>query len=230
MNVNGKLDRKALPEPVFEVRAFRAPRTPVEEIVAGVFAGVLGVSRIGVDDDFFELGGNSLLATQVVSRVGAALGTRVPVRIVFESPNVAALAVAVEHHTDTDSRAPLVPQPRPDRVPLSLAQQRMWFLNRFDSGSSVDNIPVAVRLTGELDVAALQAAVRDVLARHEVLRTIYPEVDGRPYQQIVSAADAAPDVVAVSVTESDLLSHVGESSRRGSTSPPRFRCGWPCSP
>ncbi|MFD6895956.1 non-ribosomal peptide synthase/polyketide synthase, partial [Rhodococcus sp. NPDC060086] len=215
LNVNGKLDRKALPEPVFEAREFRAPRTPVEEIVAGVFADVLGVARIGVDDDFFELGGNSLLATQVVSRIGAALGTRVPVRIVFESPNVAALAVAAEQHVDTGVRAPLVPQQRPDRVPLSLAQQRMWFLNRFDSGSAVDNIPVAVRLTGELDVAALQTAVQDVLARHEVLRTTYPEVDGQPYQLVVPAADAAPEVVAEVVAEAELPARVREVVSEG---------------
>ncbi|WP_258008841.1 phosphopantetheine-binding protein, partial [Rhodococcus sp. ENV425] len=130
LNVNGKLDRKALPEPVFEARQFRAPSTPVEEIVAGVFAEVLGLARVGVDDDFFELGGNSLIATQVVSRMGAALDAKIPVRVVFEAPTVEALAVAVEQHAGGGGRPPLVPQPRPDRIPLSLAQQRMWFLNR----------------------------------------------------------------------------------------------------
>ncbi|WP_455901355.1 non-ribosomal peptide synthase/polyketide synthase [Rhodococcus gordoniae] len=215
LNVNGKLDRKALPEPVFETREFRAPSTPIEEIVAGVFADVLGLSRVGVDDDFFELGGNSLLATQVVSRIGAALDTRVPVRVLFEAPSVAALAVAAEQHTGAAARPALVPQPRPDRVPLSLAQQRMWFLNRFDTESSVDNIPVAVRLSGALDLGALQAAVQDLLARHEVLRTIYPEIDGQPYQLILPVSQAAPDIDVEPVTEDDLLHKVTGVVSRG---------------
>src|SRR5690606_1072076 len=131
--------------------------------------------------------------------------TRVPVRVLFEAPSVATLAVAAEQHTGAAARPPLVPQPRPERVPLSLAQQRMWFLNRFDTESSVNNIPVAVRLTGALDLGALQAAVQDLLARHEVLRTVYPEIDGQPYQLILPVAEAAPDIDVESATEDDLL-------------------------
>ncbi|MCT7294361.1 amino acid adenylation domain-containing protein, partial [Rhodococcus sp. PAE-6] len=127
---SGKVDRKALPDPVFEARGFRAPTTPVEEVVAGVFADVLGVDRVGLDDDFFALGGNSLIATQVVARLGSELGTVVPVRVLFEAPGVAALAARVEQ-SEAQGRTPLVAQERPERVPLSLAQQRMWFLNRF---------------------------------------------------------------------------------------------------
>ena len=98
LNASGKLDRKALPAPVFEAAVFRAPTTPIEQTVAGVFAEVLGVERVGLDDDFFALGGNSLLATQVMSRLGAALDTTVPVRVLFEASTVERLAVAVESH------------------------------------------------------------------------------------------------------------------------------------
>ncbi|MDE1675555.1 AMP-binding enzyme, partial [Nocardia gipuzkoensis] len=129
LNVNGKLDRKALPEPEFEVQAFRAPSTPIEEIVATVYAEVLGVERVGADDDFFALGGNSLLATQVAARIGAALDARVPVRVLFEASSVAGLAAKVEQHAGAGGRRELVAGPRPERIPLSLAQQRMWFLN-----------------------------------------------------------------------------------------------------
>ncbi|MGK8520661.1 phosphopantetheine-binding protein [Nocardia asteroides] len=151
LNVNGKLDRRALPEPEFEVQVFRAASTPIEEIVASVFAGVLGVQRVGADDDFFALGGNSLLATQVAARIGKALDTRVPVRVLFEASTVAGLAAKVEQHAGAGGRKALVAGPRPDRIPLSLAQQRMWFLNQFDTTSAVYNIPAAIRLTGELE-------------------------------------------------------------------------------
>src|SRR5690606_11872195 len=178
LNPNGKLDRRALPEPEFEAREFRAPSTPVEEIVANTFAEVLGLPgerQVGLDDDFFDLGGNSLIATQVVARLGAALDTRIPVRTLFEAPSVAALAAKLESHAGTGRRRELVAGPRPDEVPLSLAQQRMWFLNRFDNQTAVNNIPLAVRLTGALDTEALALAVADVIDRHEVLRTVYPQ-------------------------------------------------------
>ncbi|WP_435406628.1 amino acid adenylation domain-containing protein, partial [Nocardia implantans] len=199
LNVNGKLDRKALPEPEFEVQAFRAPSTPIEEIVATVFAEVLGVERVGADDDFFALGGNSLLATQVAARIGAALDTRVPVRTIFEAATVAALAIKVERATGERKRAPLVAGPRPDRIPLSLAQQRMWFLNQFDTSASVYNIPAVIRLSGDLDVDALRHAVTDLVARHEILRTIYPQTPEGPVQQVL-----APDEVPVDLTPAQI--------------------------
>uniref|UniRef100_UPI000B2A49A8 AMP-binding protein n=1 Tax=Millisia brevis TaxID=264148 RepID=UPI000B2A49A8 len=129
LTANGKLDRRALPAPVFASRTFRAPGSPVEQVVAGVFEQVLGVERVGVDDDFFAAGGNSLLATRVVARVGEALGTRVAVRVLFEAPTVGELAQVVSASV-SDAGVPLVARVRPDRVPLSLAQTRMWFLNR----------------------------------------------------------------------------------------------------
>ncbi|MBY6534864.1 non-ribosomal peptide synthase/polyketide synthase [Rhodococcus sp. BP-148] len=222
VGASGKLDRKALPEPVFEVREFRAPQTPVEEIVADVFADLLGAPRVGVDDDFFELGGNSLIATQALSRIGAALGRRIPVRVMFEASSVEALAARAETLAG-EERAPLVSRPMPARVPLSLAQQRMWFLNRLDPDSATDNIPVAVRLRGDLDVAALRVAVTDVLARHDILRTVYPDVDGVGYQHVLSVADVEVDLEPRGVTEDDVLGSAFELFARGfdvTTEPP----------
>ncbi|MEU0504349.1 amino acid adenylation domain-containing protein, partial [Nocardia sp. NPDC005998] len=208
LNPSGKLDRKALPAPVFEVREFRAPTTPIEEIVAQIFGEVLGISRVGVDDDFFELGGNSLIATQVASRLGIALDTRVPVRMLFEATTVAALASRVESHAGDGARKALVARQRPEQVPLSLAQQRMWFLNRFDTESAVNNIPVAIRLSGDLDVAALQVAVIDVIDRHESLRTVFPETKNGPVQRILDAAQIVPDLTPYRVTEETLVEHL----------------------
>ncbi|MEV0048796.1 amino acid adenylation domain-containing protein, partial [Nocardia rhamnosiphila] len=211
----GKLDRKALPEPVFEAREFRAPSTPIEEIVAGVFAEVLGIERVGADDDFFALGGNSLIATQVAARLGAALDTTVPVRMLFEASTVAALAAAAETATGRGDLPVLAPRERPERVPLSLAQQRMWFLNRFDGRSAAYNIPMAVRLSGDLDVAALRAAVADVVGRHEVLRTVYPETDSGPVQVVLPAVDAVPEFQVRAVAAADVVSAVSELASAG---------------
>ena len=199
LNTSGKLDRRALPEPEVDAREFRAPATPTEEIVASIFGAVLGVERVGRDDEFFALGGNSLNATRVASRVGAAVDARVPVRLLFELPTVTALAAAVDELAGSGGVIPLEPQPRVGQIPLSLAQTRMWFLNRFDPASAAYNIPMAIRLSGSLDVTALQAAVSDIIARHEVLRTVYPENDGVGVQQILDASevflDLAPEAV-----------------------------------
>ncbi|WP_308197036.1 amino acid adenylation domain-containing protein, partial [Rhodococcus sp. CH91] len=201
LTVNGKLDRRALPAPVFAVREFRAPVTPVEEIVAQVFGDVLEVARVGVDDDFFELGGNSLLATKVVARIGAALDTDVPVRMFFEASTVGSLAAALESQVGSGARAALVAQQRPEHVPLSLAQTRMWFLNRFDTESTAYNIPMALRLRGQVDVAVLAEAVGDVFARHESLRTVYPETVDGPAQRILPVPSVSLEAVTVSVEE-----------------------------
>ncbi|MFD3813435.1 condensation domain-containing protein, partial [Rhodococcus sp. NPDC058639] len=207
---SGKLDRKALPSPVFEAREFRAPQTAVERIVASTFADVLGLERVGLGDNFFELGGNSLIATQVVARLGAALGTRVPVRVLFEASTVGELAVRVEQVSGRGAGVPLVARARPAQVPLSLAQQRMWFLNRLDPGSAANNIPAAIRLSGSLDVDALQAAVSDVVARHESLRTVYPEVDGVGFQKVLGADDAVVEVRVEDVAADEVPARVTE--------------------
>ncbi|MGF7119705.1 amino acid adenylation domain-containing protein [Rhodococcus sp. BE178] len=208
LNVSGKLDRKALPEPSFEATAFRAPTTPVEGIVAGVFAEVLGIERVGLDDDFFGLGGNSLLGTQVVSRLGVALDAQVPVRTLFEASTVGALAAQVQSLAGAGARKVLTAGPRPDRIPLSLAQQRMWFLNRLEPESTTYNIPLAMHLTGDLDDGALRAALQDVLVRHEALRTYYPEDADGPYQVILPTDRVEFDLTPVSVNADELLSHV----------------------
>ncbi|UGT42360.1 amino acid adenylation domain-containing protein [Nocardia yamanashiensis] len=199
----GKLDRKALPAPEFAVRPFRAPSTDAERTVAGVFADVLGFGdaagshAVGADDDFFALGGNSLLATRVTARLGMAVGAQVPVRMLFAAPTVAGLAGEIAELGGERGRPALVACVRPERIPLSPAQRRMWFLNRFDTGSTAYNIPVAIRLTGALDVEAMRLAFADLVERHEILRTVYPQTDGGPVQVVLPPGD--PEVPALTV-------------------------------
>ncbi|WP_280784435.1 non-ribosomal peptide synthetase, partial [Rhodococcus opacus] len=208
LSVNGKLDRKALPAPDLDATTtdYVAPRTPTEEIVAGVFADILGVERVGVHDHFFDLGGNSLVATRLVSRLRTALGVPVALRDVFDAPTVGGLAqrfdeVDRDAHTSTPA---LVPQVRPTRVPLSPAQQRVWFLNQFDTSSPVHNLPLAVRFSGDLDVTALGRALRDLLNRHESLRTVFPGSDAGPWQRILDAHDIDLGLTVVEAREADL--------------------------
>ena len=203
----GKVDRAALPEPVFEVREYRAPRTPVEELVASEVAQVLGLERVGLDDSFVDLGGNSLAATRLVARLSARVGHRVAVPVVFETSSVEELAARVSE-AGGGPGVVLSARERPAQIPLSLAQQRMWFLNRLDPESAVNNIPVAIRLSGSLDVDALQAAVSDVVARHESLRTVYPEIDGVGFQKVLGADDAVVEVHVEDVAADDVLVRV----------------------
>ncbi|WP_408642280.1 amino acid adenylation domain-containing protein, partial [Speluncibacter jeojiensis] len=196
----GKLDRKALPEPDFDARTggFREPTTPTEEAIAEVFATVLGADRISIDDSFFDLGGNSLVATRVTARVNAALGTEIGVLDLFESPTVKTLAARADTLGPRASRPQLRRiEPRPDPLPLSLAGQRMWFLNQLDPGTGAYNIPVAIELRGTLDLAALRAALADVIERHETLRTVYPESEAGPHQVVLPAASVVPELRAV---------------------------------
>ncbi|MEU5842609.1 amino acid adenylation domain-containing protein, partial [Rhodococcus sp. NPDC047139] len=209
LTVNGKLDRRALPAPVFEAGEFRAPVTPVQHTVAAVFAEVLGVERVGLDDDFFALGGNSLIATRVVSRIGAALDSDVPVRVLFEASSVEGVAERVQSHVGSGHLA-LAAQERPDRVPLSLAQTRMWFLNRFDTASGTNNVGMALRMSGDLDTAALAAAISDVVERHESLRTVYPEIDGVGYQDVRPSSDVEVDLTPVSLSGDDIVTQATE--------------------
>ncbi|MFI9509807.1 amino acid adenylation domain-containing protein [Nocardia sp. NPDC052566] len=199
----GKLDRTALPVLDFSdtKRPYLAPRTPVEQAVAEVFGEVLGSERVSVDVSFFELGGNSLSATKVVARVNSALGSTIALRDLFDAPTVAQLSARVVPATGgAPGRFALAPRIRPDRVPLSPAQQRMWVLNRLDPASPAYNIAVALRLTGDLDVAAMAQALADVVARHESLRTIYPS-DAEGPRQVVIGAEAAVPAVRVLDTE-----------------------------
>ncbi|MFP2932623.1 amino acid adenylation domain-containing protein, partial [Pyxidicoccus sp. 3LG] len=178
---NGKVDRRSLPMPEFAsaTATYAAPATPSEERLAAVWAEVLRVERVGRHDDFFALGGHSLLATQVASRVRGALGVDLPLRELFESPTVAGLAARVDAlasaSRETSLSPPLRPAPRTSPLPLSFAQQRLWFLDRLEPGSPFYNMPIALWLEGTLDVEALERALTELVRRHEVLRTTFEE-------------------------------------------------------
>ncbi len=189
---NGKVDRAALPTPIgAAARAFEPPRTLTEAAVAAIWTEVLGVERVGVEDGFFELGGHSLLATRVVSRVREQLGVELPLRRIFEATTVAQLAAAIDglraagEAGDRPAAPPLVPVAREGRLPLSYAQERLWFIDRLAGGTGIYNVPLAVRFHGSLDLGALDRAFRRVFERHEVLRTCFAEEGGVPYQVIL---------------------------------------------
>ncbi len=186
---NGKVDQRALPalDSTSEfARAYVAPRTPTEELLAGIWAHVLGLSQVGVYDNFFALGGHSLLATQVTARLREAFQIELPVRRLFESPTVAELAeaITVARHATLDMIPPLQPAARAGALPLSFAQQRLWFLDQLEPNSPLYTIPAAVRLSGPLDLAVLWRSLNAISARHETLRTTFPSIAGQPAQQI----------------------------------------------
>ncbi len=197
---NGKVNRRALPEPEesYLDSEYVAPRTPAEEILAGIWAQVLGLrqvggqsvigpqSAIGVHDNFFELGGHSLLATQLMSRVRQVFQVELPLRSLFESPTVAELVQCIEAaRQEYASQVPPIRAVPHDRdLPLSFAQQRLWFLDHLEPGSPLYNVAAAVRLTGPLDVIAFGQSLNEIVQRHEALRTVIATVDGRPVQVI----------------------------------------------
>jgi amino acid adenylation domain-containing protein len=194
LSPNGKIDRRQLPAPEFTAQeeTYVAPSTPAEEVIAGIWAEVLAAARVGAHDNFFALGGHSLLATRVVSRLRDAFGVEVSLRALFEAPTVAGLAERVEAARRGEGAVSLPaiqPVDRAQPLPLSFAQQRLWFLDRLEPGSTLYSMPRALRLRGTLDAAALERALAEIVRRHEVLRTTYEERDGAPVQVVHAAAD-----------------------------------------
>jgi amino acid adenylation domain-containing protein len=203
---NGKLDRAALPAPNRRdsVDSYRAPRNPIEEMLCEMFAEVLQRERVSIDDNFFELGGHSLLATRLVSRIRNTLGVELPMRTLFEFASVEALRAQLPQPTAI--RIPLAQQARPERLPLSYAQHRLWFIDQLEKTSVQYHIPAALRLRGKLNYAALRYAINAVVHRHESLRTSFVEIEGHAAQVIAPALE-----VAVPLTD---LSGLDDRSRQ----------------
>ncbi|MEW1775128.1 amino acid adenylation domain-containing protein [Streptomyces sp. NPDC086777] len=202
---NGKLDRAALPQPQAAPARGRGPATLREELLCELFAQVLGRSRVGADEDFFALGGHSLAAIRLVNRVRSVLGAEAGLQDLFDAATPAAFAARLSAPA---TRPTLTPRRRPEETPLSHAQRRLWFLHRIHGGSAAYHVPYALHLTGALDVAALRAALDDLVARHEILRTVYPERDGVPFQRVLP--DARPETV-VGVARDDLEEQLREA-------------------
>ncbi|MBV9110478.1 MAG: amino acid adenylation domain-containing protein, partial [Gemmatimonadetes bacterium] len=195
LSPSGKLDRRALPAPELTAgeEGYVAPRTPVEEVLVGIWSEVLGVERVGVRENFFGLGGHSLLATLVMARIRELFGVVLPVRILFEAPTAAELAVRLDQRLRAGLPVlpPVVPVGRDGALPLSFGQERLWFLQRLQPESTPYNHFLAVRLDGALDAAALERALGEIVRRHEALRTVFPEQGGAPVQVVLPFAGFA---------------------------------------
>ncbi|MEG5094021.1 amino acid adenylation domain-containing protein [Microcoleus sp. B13-B4] len=200
---NGKVDRLALPAPQLHrsFDKFVAPRTPIEEMLAQIWASVLKVERVGIHDNFFELGGHSLLATQLISRLPEAFGTSLPLRSLFESPTVAQLSEVILSELQTSSSltlpATIAPVSSKEDIPLSWAQERLWFLHQLEGESAAYTIVFAVRLVGNLSIKALERAFQKIVQRHEVLRTRFEIKDKKPVQIIASNVSITLPVVDI---------------------------------
>jgi len=212
---NGKLDRRALPTPDLSGRERGpGPRNAREDELCRIFAEILDVAGVGIDDGFFDLGGHSLMATRLISRVRATFGVDLAIRDVFSTPTVAGLAQLLDESGDT-RRPPVRRVQRPERMPLSHAQRRLWFLNRLEGPSTAYNLPIAVRLTGSLDHAALAAAVADVVTRHETLRTVFADVDGVPHQVILDPGTARVEIQVSAVGADEAGARIAEIAGQG---------------
>jgi amino acid adenylation domain-containing protein len=228
LTTNGKVNRRALPAPAdarpeLEVEYVEA-RTPVEATLIRIWMEVMDVKRIGIHDNFFELGGHSLLATQIISRLRGIFNTELPLRIVFEKPTVAEMAASLEAEAGVSQSLqspPIRPVSREGHLPLSYAQQRLWFLDQLEPGLPVYNIPVVIRLTGKLDVNALEHTFCEVARRHEVLRTSFAVVEGQPVQVIAPALDLTllPVRDLQPLTDKERVTEVERLARREAREP-----------
>ncbi|MGZ4857994.1 MAG: amino acid adenylation domain-containing protein [Candidatus Angelobacter sp.] len=201
---NGKVNRAALPKPDWQDAAGQdklSPCYPEEEILCGIFSEVLKLEQVGVEQDFFNLGGHSLLATQVVSRVRNALGVDLPLRVLFEAPTARGLAQQVKRSRSEEQvlSVPLLPAARTGHLPLSYAQQRLWFLDQLDPGSAIYNMPFEMHLRGQLDQDALQRSLNKIVERHEALRTSFVVRDGIPWQQIAEEQQISVELIDLSM-------------------------------
>ena len=193
LSPNGKLDRKALPAPelgAIAAREYEAPQGEIEQALAAICQELLHVERVGRNDDFFELGGHSLLATQLISKIRSRLDVAVPLKAVFEGGSIAQLGRLIAGAEKNDS-SPILPADRSrfDRLPLSFAQERLWFLTELDPDSAGYNVPAAVRICGDVDADQLDRALNTIIARHENLRTVFPTEEGRASQRILDRID-----------------------------------------
>ncbi|KUH98062.1 hypothetical protein AU189_14560 [Mycolicibacterium acapulense] len=202
LTANGKLDTRALPAPEYTTGEYRAPVNAVEEVVAGIYAKILGIERVGVDDSFFDLGGDSISSMRLTAVINTALNADLSVRTVFEAPTVAQLAPRIG--VGSRRLLPLTAVERPAVVPLSYAQQRLWFIDQLQGPSPVYNMATALRLRGGLNVEALHSALADVVGRHESLRTLFVAPEGIPQQLVLppERADFGWDVVDISAWSS----------------------------
>ncbi|MFI6576649.1 amino acid adenylation domain-containing protein [Nocardiopsis sp. NPDC050513] len=209
---SGKVDQRALPapDPAATTRT-REPATPEEAALCALFAEVLGLDRVGAEDSFFALGGHSLTATRLVSRIRTELGREIGIRTVYDAPTAARLAERLG--SSGRARTGLAPERRPERIPLSFAQSRLWFLGKLEGPSATYNHPMALRLSGPLDVSALTAAVRDLVTRHESLRTVFPEADGQPHQRILDPGAPGTEVRTVPLDRARLDAELDRAAR-----------------
>ncbi|MFF7366122.1 condensation domain-containing protein, partial [Streptomyces sp. NPDC008125] len=213
---NGKIDKRALPQPAAVESGGRAPRNPLEETLVALFTSTLDTrTDLSIDDDFFQLGGHSILAARLTNRIAQALGVRLTIRDVFENPTVVRLAEKVGAEKGLPALPPLSATGSPDEgsAPMSFAQRRLWLLADLEGGSTAYNVPMAVRLEGALNVDALDAALNDVVERHAPLRTLFETVDGEPRQRVLSAAQARVVIQYREVTPDVLDRAVAEAGR-----------------